>query len=162
MTLARGTPVPGTDGAVIPPGRYWLDSFADAKNTRKQFLDWLKSKPEVKQETSQEDADSDPPHLFSIFVVPAGVSNFGLAGVLFPTKALGFPTVAPPSVTSSDDTVQRPPPAQNALDVLGDQLTGANGANLLKGVIFAGVAVGAIALLVSVGPALLAVFKRRK
>ncbi len=156
MTMARGVPV--NDGAVIPPGRYWLDAFGDKRTV---FLDWKKGKPEVKLENTTEDADSDPPHLFVIFRIPAGSSNFGSPGVFFPTKTLGFPTVAGPEVQGVDDTVQRPPPVKNALDVLADQVSGESGATLLKGVVFAVVAVGAIALVVSVAPALLAL-KRRK
>jgi hypothetical protein len=170
MTQAKGTPVPDSDGAVIPPGRYWLsvygepgDGQAASKERRSRFVydDWKASKPEVKVETNQEDADVDPRHLFVIFRVPAGVSNFGLPGVYFPTKLLGFPEVAPATVTGAEDTVQRPLPQADVLDVLADQVSGERGANLLKGVVFAAIAVGAVALLVSVAPALLAL-KRRK
>jgi hypothetical protein len=64
-------------------------------------------------------------------------------------------------VTGAEDTVQRPLPQADVLDVLADQVSGERGANLLKGVVFAAIAVGAVALLVSVAPALLAL-KRRK
>lgn len=110
--MARGTAIANTNGAVIPPGRYWLDTFDDLKGTRTQFMKWLTQKPEVRVETTQEDSESNPRRLFTIFTIPANASNYGVAGVWFPTVALGFPTIAPAAgktaVTQSDDTVQKP------------------------------------------------------
>jgi len=110
--MARGTAIANTGGAVIPPGRYWLDSFDDEKGTRAQFMKWLSQKPEVHVESTQEDTDSDPVHLFAIFTIPSNASNYGIPGVWFPTTALGFPTIAPATgpaaVTHVEDTVQKP------------------------------------------------------
>jgi hypothetical protein len=109
--MARGTPVKDTNGAVIPPGRYWLDALGDK---RKTFTDWAKSKPEVKIETTEDHADEN--RLFVIFTIPSTASNYGLSGVFFPTNVLGFPTIAS-GVQSSQDTVQRPD-APTSTDVL--------------------------------------------
>ena len=105
----RGKTAPGVPAghAVIPPGRYWLDVYGDKIAT---FLAWSQSKPEVHIETTQQDSESTPAHLFVIFTVPASASNFGLPGVDFSTTTFGFPEIAAPGVTSSDDVVQKPPP----------------------------------------------------
>lgn len=110
-TVQRGIPVPGQPAGtvVIPPGRYWLDTFGDK---RQVFSDWLKGKPEVKVETTEDEPDTSPPHTFTIFTIPKGVNNFNLEGLWFPTTQLGFPEIAPiagtNAVNSSDDTVQKP------------------------------------------------------
>lgn len=108
------------DGAVIPPGRYWTDVFGDK---RQVFLDWAKSKPEVQIQSTQEDNDADPPHLFVVLTIPTTSSNFGSPGVWYPTKALGFLTVADSTVHTSDDVVQRPPPPTSG-DILGSMGSG--------------------------------------
>jgi hypothetical protein len=110
--MARGTPIKDTNGAVIPPGRYWLDVLGDK---RKTFTDWAKSKPEVKIETTEDHPDEN--RLFVIFTIPTTANNYGLSGVFFPTNVLGFPTIAG-NVQSSQDTVQRPD-APTSTDVLG-------------------------------------------
>lgn len=102
--MARGTPIDGTDGAVIPPGRYWIDLIGD---NREKFKIFYAMKPEVTVEKI-EHADSNRD--FAIFIIPPFASNYGMAGVLFPTKVLGFPTIADASIHTSADTVQRPPP----------------------------------------------------
>jgi hypothetical protein len=101
--IARGTPITGTNGAVIPPGRYWQDIIGDS--AKKEWTDWKKSKPEVRIETTEDDIDGN--RWFVIFIVPPTANNFGLKGVFFPTNVLGFPTIAE-GVTTSQDTVQRP------------------------------------------------------
>lgn len=112
--MARGTVVQGTNGAVIPPGRYWLDVVSQH---RQAFDDWKKDKPEVHVETSEEDTDTNM--LSVIFTIPAMANNYGLSGVFFPTQVLGFPTIAPPNVKSKADTIQRPDPTTSA-DVLAE------------------------------------------
>jgi hypothetical protein len=108
--MARGTPITGTNGAVIPPGRYWQDIIGDfAKN---EWYEWKKSKPEVHVSTTEEHTDDN--RLFVIFTVPSNASNYGMPGVFFPTQTLGFPSIAPTDVTSSQDTVQRPTPTTSA------------------------------------------------
>lgn len=118
--MERGQAIPNTNGAVIPPGRYWLDSFDDANGTRTQFMAWLAQKPEVKVESTQEFTDSSPTRLFTIFTIPTTANNYGKSGVWFPTTALGFPEIAPATgtaaVTSSDDTVVKPD-APTATDI---------------------------------------------
>jgi hypothetical protein len=115
--MARGIPVPNTNGAVVPPGRYWIDVIGDAK--RKAWVDWSVSKPEVTIEKSEYSADNlkDPNQVMMtvIFSIPPTANNFGHPGVFFPTQVLGFPTIAGPanspySVQSKPDTVQRPAP----------------------------------------------------
>lgn len=125
--MQRGIPVPGQPAGtvVIPPGRYWLDTFGDK---RQLFNDWLKGKPEVKVETTEDDLQADPPHTFTIFTIPKGVNNFNLEGLWFPTTQLGFPEIAPATgpgaVTSSGDTVQKPdaPTSTDILKEIADSL----------------------------------------
>lgn len=108
--MSRGTPIDGTNGAVIPPGRYWIDLVNQEK--RKAWVNWTIDKPEVTVEKSEWMA-SDPEHVIEtvIFSIPSTANNYGLPGVFFPTKVLGFPTIAEPEVIKSKaDTVQRPPP----------------------------------------------------
>jgi hypothetical protein len=109
--MARGTPVKDTNGAVIPPGRYWLDAMGDK---RKALTDWIKSKPEIRVETTEDHADEN--RLFVIFTIPPTANNYGLSGVFFPTTVLGFPTIAA-GVQNSQDTIQRPD-AMTSTDVL--------------------------------------------
>lgn len=115
--MARGIPIPNTNGAVVPPGRYWIDVIGDAK--RKAWVDWSVSKPEVVIEKSEYSADNmnDPNQVMMtvIFSIPPTANNFGHPGVFFPTQVLGFPTIAGPTndpyaVHSKADTVQRPAP----------------------------------------------------
>lgn len=131
--MERGVPIPNTNGAVIPPGRYWLDVFA---NTQAAMNTWLSQKPEVRVETTEDKGDG---HVFYIFSIPADAGNFGKPGVWFPTVQLGFPTIAPSSVTTSDDTVQKPD-APTSTDVAKDffksvgEITGAGTSSLLDNV----------------------------
>jgi len=111
--MARGTPIAGTNGAVIPPGRYWTDLTDDSH--RKAWVDLTTDKPEIKIEKSTWSADAGRVIETVIFSIPPTASNYGLPGVFWPTKILGFPTIAGPadspySVQSKADTVQRPPP----------------------------------------------------
>jgi hypothetical protein len=154
--VQRGIPVPGQPAGtvVIPPGRYWLDTFGDK---RQVLTDWFKGKPEVHVETTEEDLDSSPPRLFTIFTVPKGVNNFNLEGVWFPTTQLGFPTIADTTVQSSDDTVQRPPPP-TITDVLQDaatttgKVTGSLFANISTGTIIKFALIGGAVILVATLP----------
>ena len=113
--MERGVAIPNTNGAVIPPGRYWLDTFT---NTQAAFNTWLAEKPEVRLESTQ-DAQDSTGHVFNIFTIPSSATNYGKPGVWFPTTQLGFPTSAAPDVTSSDDTVQKPD-APTSGDVIAD------------------------------------------
>ena len=112
--MARGTRIEGTNGAVIPPGRYWLDV---PSGKRAAFDDWKKGKPEVRIETSEDDTDTNM--LSIIFTIPAMAANFGLPGVFFPTNVLGFPTIAGANIQSKQDT-GTVPDAPTSADVLAD------------------------------------------
>jgi hypothetical protein len=107
--MARGTPIAGTNGAVIPPGRYWIDLTTDEK--RKAWVNFTVDKPEVIVEKTDWDAGT-PQNVVEtvIFTIPPTANNYGKPGVLFPTKVLGFPTIAAATVKSKEDTVQRPAP----------------------------------------------------
>ena len=118
--MARGVPIKDTNGAVIPPGRYWLDV---PSSKRAAFTDWKKGKPEVRIETTEDDTDTNM--LFVIFVIPPTASNFALPGVFFPTQVLGFPTIAGPTVQAKQDT-GTVPEGESSADVLAD-ITGAIG-----------------------------------
>lgn len=124
--MARGTAIAGTNGAVIPPGRYWLDIVL-TKDKWSIFTSWLKSKPEVTVEYKENNISmpwpgmwelinplTNPSTKFIIFNIPANASNYGKPGVWFPTVSLGFPTIAPATgpqaVTKMSDTSTRPPP----------------------------------------------------
>lgn len=113
--MARGTPIPNTNGAVIPPGRYWQDIIGEP--AKKAWSEWIKGKPEVHVETTEDHIDDN--RLFVIFTIPTNANNYGKAGVFFPTKVLGFPSIAPSNITSSQDTVQRPDPVTSS-DVLAE------------------------------------------
>jgi hypothetical protein len=108
--MARGTPIKGTNGAVIPPGRYWIDLIDDAK--RKVWVNWTVDKPEVTIEKTEWSTDADAQHVIStaIFTIPSTTSNYGLPGVFFPTNSLGFPSIADTTIQSKADTVKRPAP----------------------------------------------------
>src|SRR5208337_2676730 len=73
--MARGTPIKDTNGAVIPPGRYWLDVIGDKA---KIFSDWAKSKPEVHIETSEVHTDSGVEILARQFYDPQIHQGLGL------------------------------------------------------------------------------------
>jgi hypothetical protein len=105
--MARGTPIAGTNGAVIPPGRYWIDV---PDNHLKTWIDWLNSKPEVHVEKSELVTATDMAVHTLIFTIASNASNYGLSGVFFPTQLLGFPTIADSNVRSKADIMNRPAP----------------------------------------------------
>ena len=117
--MARGTPIAGTNGAVIPPGRYWLDLTDESH--RKAWIDLTVDKPEITVEKEEWSGDTGGQHIVKtvIFSIPPTATNYGLPGIFFPTKVLGFPTLAgaadnPYAVHSKADTVQRPAPLTHA------------------------------------------------
>lgn len=86
----------------LPPGRYFIDVFG--KENVDDFGAWVTEMAgAVKLETSQEDRDAEPPALFAIFTVPEGRSPF------MPFEKFGFPTTAPASVKSKEDTESKDP-----------------------------------------------------
>ena len=94
--------------APLPPGRYWLD-VVDSPKSPTAVDDWnawvLANAAKVKVETSQETAASggNPHRLFVIF----NVKDF----VFFPSGNFGFPSFAPTTIQSEDDTIKAPDPA---------------------------------------------------
>src|SRR6202142_1756741 len=105
--MQRGTPVKGTNGAVIPPGRYWID-IPDSH--LKAWIDLLNAKHEITVEKSELSVAPGAAVHTIIFHIDPKASNYGLSGVFFPTQVLGFPTIADASIQSKADTIQRPPP----------------------------------------------------
>ncbi len=110
--MARGTPIKGTNGAVIPPGRYWIDL---SKAQEKSFTDWSQGKPEVHVESTEDNGE----RLFIILTIPTTANNYGLPGVFYPTQLLGFPDTAAANVQSSRD-VMKVPDAPTSADVLAE------------------------------------------
>ena len=104
----------------LPAGRYWADIFAP----RNAFDGWVQmaaSRSAIHGEVSEhfEATDGAPEHDFVIFR-----TNTEL---VWPDAEIGFaPNVAPPNITSSADTVQRPPPEPNAVDQLSDMASDFN------------------------------------
>lgn len=92
----------------LPPGRYWIDLF---EKDSPAWLAW-RARNNVKIEVT-EHFSSDPVRDFIIFRVDAPV----------PWEGPGFPTIAPASVQSSSDTLDRPPPEKDPLDKLTDFVT---------------------------------------
>jgi hypothetical protein len=85
----------------LPAGRYWIDVFG-VENV-KDFGAWVTEMAgAVRTEQVEENPEADPPSLFAIFVVPDGRSPF------MPFEKFGFPTTAPASVKSKDDTEHGP------------------------------------------------------
>lgn len=92
----------------LPVGRYWIDLFGPpvgkvALDGRAFFETWREKFSDRVRVRVSESFDSDPPRDFRIFEVidPAPW------GDIMASK-LGFPTVAPPDIQTSDDTVQKP------------------------------------------------------
>jgi hypothetical protein len=106
--MARGTPIKGTDGAVIPPGRYWQDIIGETH--RSKWLNFTLDHPEVTVEKTEWSGPAENLVMSVIFLIPPTANNYGLPGVHYPTNVLGFPTIADTTVQGVKDTVQRPPP----------------------------------------------------
>jgi len=94
----------------IPPGRYWITVLG--RDNMADFDAWIRDMHgAVKIETSSLDQEANPPVQFLIFNVPAGRMPF-----LNPHQ-FGFPSFAPPNVTSIQD-VEQSPPVPGTLDRL--------------------------------------------
>lgn len=86
----------------IPPGRYWLTVLGRANMA--DFDQWLRDMHgAVVVESSSLDQQANPPVQFVIFNVPAGRMPYLNAA------QFGFPSFAPPNVTSIQDVEQSPP-----------------------------------------------------
>ncbi len=85
----------------IPPGRYWITVMG--RDNMADFDAWIRDMHgAVKIEASSLDQEANPPVQFVIFNVPAGRMPF-----LNPHQ-FGFPSFAPPNVTSIQDVEQSP------------------------------------------------------
>lgn len=85
----------------IPPGRYWITVLG--RDNMADFDAWLRDMHGAAQvEASSLDQEANPPVQFVIFNVPAGRMPF-LNAFQF-----GFPSFAPPNVTSIQDVEQSP------------------------------------------------------
>lgn len=84
----------------LPPGRYWVNSAADNRDDLSAWMGTNRATVRVVN-TTTEDATSDWPAVdFYIFTVSAPTP--------WDATRLGYPTIAPNSIQSVDDTVQAP------------------------------------------------------
>lgn len=99
----------------LPPGRYWID-VADkpsGANGVDDFDAWVRANAgKVHFESSSEHPPQGgvPRRLFAIFTVSAPV--------FFPAANFGFPSFAPASVRTEEDTIQAPPDPADPLSNL--------------------------------------------
>ena len=94
----------------IPPGRYWITVLG--RDNMADFDAWIRDMHgAVSIEASSLDQQANPPVQFVIFNVPAGRMPFLNA------HQFGFPSFAPPNVTSIQD-VEQSPPVPSTLDRL--------------------------------------------
>lgn len=85
----------------IPPGRYWITVLG--RDNMADFDAWIRDMHGAVQiEAASLDQQANPPVQFVIFNVPAGRMPF-----LNPHQ-FGFPSFAPPNVTSIQDVEQSP------------------------------------------------------
>lgn len=85
----------------IPPGRYWITVLG--RDNMADFDAWIRDMHgAVRIETASLDQQANPPVQFLIFNVPAGRMPFLNAA------QFGFPSFAPPNVTSIQDVEQSP------------------------------------------------------
>lgn len=79
----------------LPIGHYWIDLFGP--NILKAGSDWMKK---VAVRTTEE-FDGDIKRAWILFDVKTPIP--------WDAVTYGFPTIAAPNITTSDDTVQKPP-----------------------------------------------------
>lgn len=85
----------------IPPGRYWLVVLGP--ENQEDFAHWVRDMAgAVRIEASQLDTRRKPSTEFVVFNVPEGRAPFLNAA------QFGFPTTAPPEVTTLQDVEQSP------------------------------------------------------
>jgi len=90
-----------TEVSPIPAGRYWITVLG--RDNMADFDAWIRDMHgAVKIEASSLDQEANPPVQFVIFNVPAGRMPFLNA------HQFGFPSFAPPNVTSIQDVEQSP------------------------------------------------------
>lgn len=94
----------------IPPGRYWITVLG--RGNMADFDAWIRDMHGAVQiEAASLDQQANPPVQFLIFNVPPGRQPFLNA------HQFGFPSFAPPNVTSIQD-VEQSPPVPGTLDRL--------------------------------------------
>lgn len=100
----------------LPAGRYWLDVFPKNAIAWGAWSDSMRKLGSATVEHTEhfEAVDGAPEHDFVIF------STTG-PNVAWEAAGLPSPTIAPSSVTSSDDTATKPPPEPGVLDQLGQR-----------------------------------------
>lgn len=98
MTLQRESP--------LPPGRYWADMFRTENFDQVEAMqEWVAANPGlVRVITTESHESEDVPRVWFLF------ETFEKGGIRPEWVGIGLPTIAPPGVTSSADTVQRPDP----------------------------------------------------
>jgi hypothetical protein len=102
MALERRNP--------LPEGRYWYDALG---SRRELFQEWDETAPRdaVKVISTVDHPDESPPRTWFLFEVTEPTN--------WPQTALGFPNTGE-GVDSEDDTIQRPDPARDPVDILED------------------------------------------
>jgi hypothetical protein len=96
----------------LPPGRYWVDVF---ETDSPAFSSWLAVNRATVNVVSTEHFDQNAGGPARDWVL------FQITGPT-PWNGPGFPTIADPSVTSSSDTAERPPPAPDPTTSLADAM----------------------------------------
>jgi len=120
MALERKNP--------LPVNRYWIDTFGD---NRAKFTTWLRlHKGDVKSRVTESQPSTDPPREWHMFDV--------INPVWFDQESFGFPTIADPSVQTSQDTVSRPDPELDLPDKIPTELPAVTGGIGLLALIIAG------------------------
>jgi len=125
----------------LPAGRYWLDVFPKNAIAWGAWSEAMTKMGSATVEVTQhfEAVDGAPAHDFVIFSTSS-------PNVAWEAAGLPSPTIAPATVTTSDDTVDKPPPEPGLLDKLSSHAEGiATGAKVSLGIAVV-VVIAAIAL----------------
>lgn len=133
MTIERRRP--------LPVGRYWADVFPQNRPAFEAWRNVNSSRVRVVTTEFREGADGAPDHDWVLFDTTEET--------LWPDDVLGFaPNVASKGTTSSDDTVQKPPPEPSLPDQASAALSRMTGAVYLAagGIVACGVLVLLLAL----------------
>jgi len=137
----------------LPAGRYWLDVTPLLKSKWEVWLDAMSKFDSVKVEhTEHFDAIEEQSNPLGDGTVPAApahdfvIFSTSSPNVAWEAAGLPSPTIAPATVTTSDDTVDKPPPEPSLLDKLSSHAEGiATGAKVSLGIAVV-VVIAAIAL----------------
>lgn len=125
----------------VPPGRYWIDIFESGFSAWQTWLASNRSTVRVESTEEHPAAGDAPARQFFIFSVSAPI--------LWPeNRGLGLPSIADPGVSSSADTVVRPPPPGGVIDQLGDAVDSISSGVKTVVVVVGGLAIAIAALAV--------------